>query len=238
MKHYVFGSEDSRDYDILYLIPKDITREDCKPYFQIDASKKLCAEVALDLITKGYYVDKPLNVNLAVLEDGVLTYVFKGPVCEVNNSVLATYQLHKQMFPLEITRSLPRNIGLKNLRAMRTMLSFISRTQYRSMVKEALNGSAVTKAEMLAIINFGYITKLGHKNTTLVDLYKTNAFQMGQCMALNEGVELYTKSAIADRYPQLRDALNRKSAHDPQILEEFKHQWLKSFDPTTIPQYE
>ncbi len=226
--YYVFGSQDSRDYDLLVIV--DI--------LGTTAENKAAGKAREVLFSKAYK-DKPLNVNLATMAGGVLTGVFKGTVDEVNNSIIDTYMLHKQDYVLALTKRLERDKGLKALRSMRAMLSFMSRTQFRTPIKDALKGAAVDKYALLKEIDFNFISDLGHKITTFPDFYKTLAFQMGQSAALNEGVELYTKGSIAERYPALAPMLERQEyLQAAPELTKFKTYWLGTFDPNLIPQYE
>ena len=57
---------------------------------------------------------------------------------EVNNSLYYTYNLHKQDFPLIIKGPVERDIFRKDIRAVRGILSTLSRTQYRSDIKQSL----------------------------------------------------------------------------------------------------
>lgn len=222
----VFGSEDSVDCDVMVFV--DVIGS-------VAESKLELAKYA-DLIQPLY--DKPVNVNLAIVSDGIVTEVFKGTPDEVNNSLFSTYHLHKQIHPRMVLRFVPRNPGIKALRSMRAILSFISRTQYRGPVKTALVGTATDKYELLRDIRLAHISDLGHKNTNLIDFYKMLAFQMGQSFLLNFGIEAYTKKAIAQHCPELEPFLLRTPGYDPNDLDIFKNTWLQSFDPSKIPEYE
>src|SRR5690606_25999473 len=124
-----------------------------------------------------------------------------------------------QKHPLLITKWAERNSDIKSLRAMRAILSFMSRTQYRSLIKAALLGSATDKYELLKTIDFKSIKDLGNKKADLVDFYKTVAFQMGQSYMLNYGVELYTKDSIGMYLPKLQPFLKRIVGTDLGILD-------------------
>ena len=47
---------------------------------------------------------------------------------------------------------------------------------------------------------------------------KTLAFQIGQALALHQGIELYTKRAIAEYYPELKDYLYREDASSENMI--------------------
>lgn len=226
IKYHVFGSADSQDCDIMVFV--DAIGSVAETRVQLAEYKTLLQPAH----------DKIVNINLAIVRDGIVTEVFKGTADEVNNSLIDTYAFHNQTSPLIITSRLKRDSGIKALRAMRGILSFISRTQYRGPIKQALAGTATDKHGLLKAIEFKYISDLGHKNTNLVDFYKTLAFQMGQSFLLNQGIEAYTKSDIGMRITDLAPFLNRIDGADVFILDNFKDVWLASFDPTQIPEYE
>lgn len=224
--HYVFGSEDSRDYDVLVIVDNLGTIMQNKA--TIDSLKE---------VYKNLYSDKPLNLNIATANKEQLTAVFKGTLDEVNNSIIDTYDLHSQSFDLGISKRLERDAGLKSLRAMRVILTFLSRTSCRELVKKALRDSAIEKHRTLQEINISQFSDLGDKNITLVDFYKTAAFQMGQSRALNNKIELYSKSKIAEQYPELESALKRRPCI-PALLDLFKAHWLSEINPSDLPQFE
>ncbi len=224
--YYVFGSHDSLDVDMVVLVDSIGSVAECR------------AQAKYWEAAKQPLFDRKVNINLAVMRDGVLVDVFKGTPDEVNNSILVTYALHNQAHPLHITRALPRDAGVKALRAMRAILSFMSRTCWRMSIKQALPGSAQAKHGLLEVIRVDHITDLRHKNTSLIDFYKTLAFQMGQSYLLNSGIEVYTKSDIGSHLPELAPFLSRTVGADPVVLDTFKVKWLGSFDPKAIPQFE
>lgn len=226
MIYNIFGSADSIDCDVMVFVDTIGNVADSKQVIE------QCTNVIQPLYSK------KVNVNLAIAADGIIKEVFKGTADEVNNSLFTTYHLHEQVHPRLVTRFVPRNPGIKALRAMRALLSFISRTQYRTPVKAALVGTATDKHELLKVIKFSHIADLGHKNISTTDFHKTLAFQMGQSFLLNIGIEAYTKQAIANHCPDLAPFLFRESGADPAVLDNFKDVWLTSFDPKSIPEYE
>lgn len=69
------GSENSLDVDAYVIVPESMTMQE---------AKKLCDSY------------KDINANLLSIKDGVVNWCYKGTVDECNNSILATYNLHKQ----------------------------------------------------------------------------------------------------------------------------------------------
>ena len=194
----IFGSEDSIDTDAIVFVdslPK--TKEDCK---------NSCL-----LYEKMITSDKKINVNLAVVKDGIITECFKGTADEVNNSVLTTYGLHldNQKFPLMVLKPVKRNVELKVGRSLRIILSFLSRTMYKNNVKEALKGDPLCKINALRDIQFIEIDSFNKNGVDDLTCWKTIAFQIIQATALLCGKEIYTKSQAKDFAPNLSPFINR-----------------------------
>jgi hypothetical protein len=211
--YYIFGSKSSLDLDVLVLIDQMPSLED---------AKKLCNTFNNSLQNIS---SKKVNSNLGIVQDGQLLSVFKGTVDEVNNSIFDTYHLHNQTHPLLITSRIPRDKEAKVLRSMRGILSFLSRTQYREAVKNSLKNDLLHKVRTLQGIDLS--KPLDLTKYPLTDIYKTISFQMGQCQALLEGVELYTKESIADHYPKLKLFLFRDLKANLSDLEIAKQDFLQ-----------
>ena len=75
-------------------------------------------------------------------------------------------------------------------------------------------------------IEFGSITDFGKKGST-EDVYKTFAFQLGQILALRDGVELYTKRDVADYFPDLTPYLYREKGTDFTTLQQYLDQFTE-----------
>ena len=123
----VFGSDDSQDYDIMIFVDKIPSTQE---------SKEMCLKIESEL--QVIFPNKKTNVNLAVIENGIIVDVFKGTSDECNNSIFRTYSIHNQSCPLLIDREVPRDLNLKLARSLRAILSFLSRTSYSNEVKKAL----------------------------------------------------------------------------------------------------
>lgn len=183
--HQIFGSPTSQDYDIIVFVKAIPTIQICK---------KQCKDSAEQLIVK--YGDKPLNVNIAVVTDGIITDCFKGMSDELNNSLFQTYGFHQQAFPNHIRRLMKRNVEPKILRSTRIILSYLSRTPYRTAIKMALKGDLKAKLEVLKTIDFEQ--NIVFEKGIIVDIYKSIAFQAGQTLALLHGVECFSKQAVIE----------------------------------------
>ena len=125
---YIFGSENSTDYDVIVSV--DEIPEN------IDAAHNIC-KYWNDKLSE-ILPDKPLNCNLGVFKDGKLIDVFKGTVDELINVIYYTYDNHKQFFPNPINEPIERDLDEKILRVARFIISFYSRTELRTQIKSAL----------------------------------------------------------------------------------------------------
>ena len=208
MEHYpvyTHGSEDSLDHDIYVIIDKPMDNH---------PSKKLCEQYL------------PANANLLVIEDGVVTWSYKGTIDECNNSLYHTYDLHEQKFKFPIERKLQRDFSLKMLRTIRGILSYVSRTELRVEIKKALRSSDIqVKIDALKLID---LTKIEDfvKNDK-IEVYKFLAFQLGQTISLlDDNEELFTKSSVKEKYPTMVDFLSRKETDSVIELQSFLERFI------------
>jgi hypothetical protein len=161
---------------------------------------------------------KEVNVNICSLKDGVVHRVFKGTPDEVNNSCYSTYNYHNQRHITQIKRMVERDVELKILRTCRVILSFWSRSKYRSQVKSALKGDIYEKIKVINEINPIGIEL--NKNISDGDYAKTMAFQLAQTILLIDGIEIYTKYEVEDYFWELTGNINR--VRDDKEIKKFK----------------
>ncbi|MFK7079467.1 hypothetical protein V3470_13555 [Flavobacterium oreochromis] len=208
LNYQIFGSQDSQDVDVVFFIDKmpETIQE------KLNLSKEYSAILQPEFPTKN------INPNLAVLENGIVKHVYKGTVDELNNALYYTYGLHNQKFDNQIVKSLPRDIDLKFLRSSRMILSFLSKTKYRIPIKVALRNNLQHKVQVLKEIDLATLANFG-KSKNEIAILKSIAFQIGQSMALHNGKECYTKSQIADCFPELRSYLAREINSDLSNLQ-------------------
>jgi len=201
----IFGSKDSLDTDVMvFLDVLPPTTEECK---------NTCHEYEEKLDITG-----EVNVNLAVVEDGAIAECFKGTIDEVNNSILATYPLHDDMqeFSCLVERPVERNVELKIARALRIILTLLSRTKYRKEVKLALKSNVLDRINTLWTIDFNEIDDFKKNGLTTEDCLKGIAFQIAQTYSLMCGNEIYTKGEARCEYLGLADLLNREPSEGYQ----------------------
>ena len=168
-----------------------------------------------------------MNINLAVLRDGILTWVLKGIADETNNSVFRTYHFHEQRHPLEIQRLVPRDVEKKILRATRAILSQLTKSERRHNVKNALKANQLyLRLDALKPICFEQLNfKQSEKDLT--EIVKLIAFQLGQTIALvKDHTELYTKTQVAEYDPRLRPYLMREIGCNLEMLTRIKNEYV------------
>ena len=207
--YYFHGSQDSTDEDVHFVFTELPERDSCT---------KFCKST-----------DREVSKNIIVIKDGIVSDSFFGTIDEVNNALFNTYSLHQQSFPLLVQHQVPRDIVLKDVKVIRGILSLLSRSQYREVIKKALKSSfsdriATLNAIKLTSINFSSLNKgKGDK-----DILKTIAFQLAQAFGLHSDIEIYTKHSATEVYPFLYSFLYRCSTEgDIRYLEEFLHSYVE-----------
>jgi len=196
MYYITHGSENSLDHDIYVIVDE--------PLSNIDA-KELC------------YSFNPMNANIICIKDSQVVWSYKGTIDECNNSIIATFDLHPQTNICPVTKKMERSYGLKLLRTLRGILSYCSQTDYRQSVKKALRSTnIIEKLEVISSIDLSSI--MDYKKNSLIEVYKFFAFQLGQTLALLEdNVELFTKNAVSNYYPDLQPYLMREECNTHMI---------------------
>lgn len=215
----IFGSKSSQDIDVIVFVDTIIDN----PYYALEECKVYNKKIADFLKT-----EKEINSNLAIIENGIIKKVLKGTEDEVNNSLIRTYDLHVQYFPNKISSFIQRDIDLKILRTARVLLSLISRTEYRPIVKLALQKDFKERVKALYQCDIAKLDKnsLINKNVSWEDFIKVYSFQIGQTLGLLDGLELYTKEEIIDTYPELKPYILRDISKDLKTLEDWKIKFL------------
>jgi hypothetical protein len=166
------------------------------------------------------------NRNLVVLRDGHFVESYKGLPDECHNALWATYPLHPQSEPQPLAGPVIRNVPLKVVRAVRSVLSQLTRTHYREQLKAALaSNNSYQRTECLAAIDFDSVE-------LTPDTGKLLAFQLAQTIALIDGRELYTKGELSivdygDRedlvLTAMRDRSTNRLSSYAEVIAEAQH---------------
>lgn len=213
----IFGSKSSLDYDVMVFVNEIPLIVQCD-YL----TSKFNTELTI-LFKELNMPFKKVNSNLGILSpDGTMLEVYKGTADEVNNSLFLTYSLHRQLHPPQIKNLLPRDKDLKLLRAVRIILSFLSRTENRVDIKRALKGDFTEKIKVLASIDFSSLRGKLNKKEQDEDTFKTIAFQYAQALGLYDGREIYTKEDIFNFYPDLETLIIRSNKADLSVLNTYR----------------
>ncbi|MFH6994411.1 hypothetical protein [Flavobacterium sp. FlaQc-48] len=219
--YYRYGSDDSTDSDVIVVVPK----EDM-PETQEERKNKVF------FLLKEYNLN--WNATLAVIENGRITDTIftKSWIDSLNNAVLETYNLHEQNHICCITEKYTRNKTLAIYKAVRTVLTMLTRTTYRTRIRPIIKGihDFKLKLEALDKIDFTALTTFDQKNTRDADIWKIIAFYVGQNIALIENdTEIYTKKKFVYHYPDLEVFIYRKSitVKDKIRVQEYIKYWLK-----------
>lgn len=220
--YYYYGSADSTDEDVIIDLPKGdmpSTQEERKRFI-----RQLEQEYNL-----------PWNGILAVFEDGVMldTIYTKAWVDSLNNSLFETYgnHLEKQVYPIPVDRKLPRNKTLAIYKAIRTVMTQLTRTHYRTTVKPVLKGihDFYFKIKALQKVDLSTIEEFNQRNTADVNCWKIIAFYVAQNHALiHKGIEIYSKQGLIDYAPELHPFIYRQELKvaDKAFLQNYLQEWL------------
>lgn len=189
MIRYIHGSADSIDLDTVYVFEEMPSFLQCQHFCQSHTSE---------------------NKNIIVIGDGIVVDSFKGLPDEVNNALYTTYPLHAQEYPLLVNRMVSRDVFLKDITVTRKLLSSLTRTNLRPVIKDALRGNWQCRLSALRSLALSEIRFMQSDDGFPLELRKMFAFQLGQAIGLHQGKELYTKADISAVFPNLHPYLYRE----------------------------
>ncbi len=220
--YYQYGSISSIDVDVIIQISKEEM-----PAKQ-EARKQKLKQLMLDF-------NLDWNAIFVVIENGVLvdTIYTKSWVDSLNNAFLNTYKNHKQWFKLPINKKLERNKTLAVYKAVRTVLTMLTRTDLRTKIKPILKGihPFQYKLEVLKEIDFSNFNSFNQKNTKDEDIWKIITFYITQNLLLiSKNIEVYSKEEVLNYFPKFSSFICREeiSTKDKERLNLLKKEWLES----------
>jgi hypothetical protein len=218
--YYQYGSSNSTDSDVIISIPSTVM-----PIGQ-ELRKRFVRQLLDDF-------NLDWNATLAVFEDGVMidTIYNKSWIDSLNNAFFETYKYHIQFFEIPVTKTVERNKTLAIYKAVRTVLTFLTRTPLRTTIKPILKGihPFYAKLDVLKTIDFNSFETFNQKNAPDIDIWKIVAFYIGQNILLIEkDIEIYTKNDVLVHYPELDAFILRKTIteKDKVFLTRLKNDWL------------
>jgi hypothetical protein len=200
----IHGSEDSVDRDVIYLIE------------EMPKNKQLVHEFVNEDTQKE-------NRNLAVIDynEGIIVDCYKGTPDAINNQIIDTFHLHKQIMeecPVRIR--ITRNVPLKVTRSIRQLIGFVAQVlhhlpvdshiygKYHNPIKIALKSKNFTsRLECLGSIDFIEV----FEDNIDIKIFKSLAFQFAQTKAMLENdLELYSKKTVAQYDTRLEPVMYRR----------------------------
>lgn len=221
--YYFYGSSDSLDTDVIIEIPKDIM-----PFSQEER------KIYVKNLEKQYGLSD-WNINLIVVENGYVidTIYPKTWIDSTNNSLYTTYNnhLYKQKYDLCIKGLMKRNLLLAIYKTVRTVLTMLTRTEYRTEIKPYIKGihPFELKLKALSIIDFTKIEQFNQDNTKDIDVWKIIAFYIGQNISLiRDNIEIYTKKDLINNHPLLFNFIQRQELNntDKYVLNVYIKEYL------------
>jgi len=102
----------------------------------------------------------------------------------------------------------------------RSILSFFSRSELRSVIKPALRGNLRDKIPVMKMIDFTSIKDFNQKRESVSDIFKIISFQYSQIFSLVDGFEKdsYTKNGLISHYPDLSRMLRREELLEDDFI--------------------
>lgn len=223
-QYFQYGSKSSTDIDVIIVLPKaemPATQEERKRKL-----KQLKTDFLLDW-----------NAIFAVIEDGILvdTIYTKSWIDSLNNAFYHTHKHHEQFFEIPVTKTVKRNKTLAIYKAVRTILTMLTRTHLRSQIRPIIRGihPFQLKLDVLKTIDFSEIETFHQKNTTDADIWKIIAFYLVQNeLLITKNIEVYSKEKILKQVPAIADFILRKkiTQEAKNTLTKLKNNWVKTIE--------
>jgi hypothetical protein len=152
-------------------------------------------------------------------------------VDSLNNAFYYTHKYHKQLFEIPVNKILKRNKTLAIYKAVRTVLTMLTRTHLRTKIKPILKGIHPfnEKMNILKAIDFTRLDTFNQKNTKDEDIWKIIAFYIVQNeLLIAHNKEIYSKDEVIEAFPLISNCILRKeiSIDDKKYLTELKNKWI------------
>ncbi|WP_452600245.1 hypothetical protein [Pontimicrobium sp. MEBiC01747] len=207
--YQIFGSENSLDLDVCFYV---------EALSSINNNHKTVEQL---IEAEAFKTLKTVNANLAIVKEGIVVDCFKGIPDELNNALYKTYHLHEQKYERKIQRLVVRDLELRIARCARALVSYFTRTTLRQDAKEALKGTLRDKLLFLEQVELKDFKTFG-KHGSVIEVYKSTAFQLGITLALFQDIELYTKDSIITLFPEFKRYLLRASDTSEALQKQLK----------------
>ncbi|WP_420575066.1 hypothetical protein [Kordia sp.] len=207
--YQIFGSKSSQDVDVCFFVDS------------LDGIRGNHEVVKMYTQQVKFNTSKPINGNLAILKNGIIIENFKGSADELNNALFTTYNLHDQVYKNHIQQLVARDVTSRIVRCARSLVASFTRTDLRVASKVALRADVATQIDFLDTIELKNYTDFG-KHGSVIEIYKSMAFQLGMTIALMNDIELYTKEEIIATFPELEHYILRKEQNSEVLQKHLK----------------
>ncbi|KAL0485330.1 hypothetical protein AKO1_002927 [Acrasis kona] len=167
--------------------------------------------------------------NIFTIKDGVVNFCQVGIVDSMNNALLQTYPLHKQLFPLPIIQAVKRAVPMKiNETIKNTLVKIRNADNLRDIIVPAIKSYDFEIRRQV----FGGVDFAG---TTLdLDTIKNITFRLGQTLALIQGHECFTKDDVIKLFPDMKPLIYREKDLDKNVMNKYKDIFMKETDGVMV----
>lgn len=224
---YRYGSNTSDDIDLFVeLTTPPVTSSD---FEKLDGLRDVVRQLTRDgeQVTKS---NKPIDYSFIYINDsGVVEWCEYDDLEECNNALYHTFNHHQYNNTMvgdnPIKKELTQNVSFKIVKVIRQLLTYLSRTSYRSDVKRLLKyGSFKERLEfVLGLVSDSQLSDLGtfEKNLSDIEILKDIAFGFIQLYALIDGEVVFCKRDACLRFPDLVPFILKHKDVDWTTLESF-----------------
>lgn len=236
---YFYGSNDSSDIDCFVAVSRIPSSEDLQYLKEfrtgiIEGVRRSTARLKGCSVTDVSNVDVDLSFIHINEEQGVIDWCEYDNLAEANNCLYHTFDHHRyntrSYHSNPVKKTLTQNVSLKLVKNIRTLLTCLSRTQHRDVVKHLLKeGTFFERIEFVSdLINSNLLQEIKtfNKNLSDVEIAKDLAFSFIQLHALIQGFEVFTKRDACLNYPDLAKYIFRQKS-DLEALESFLYEILE-----------
>jgi len=226
---YRYGSNDSDDVDIFIALSRvpDYT-DDTDVYFIEEIHQAVS-----DLLKSGVIAESNRKIEYSLIhvsKDGAVDWCEYDDLEECNNALFHTFSHHAYNNSVmggvnPVKKKLRQNVSYKIVKVVRSLLTYLSRTEHRTDVKYLLkNGTFGERLEfVLKFLSNQGLSELEsfNKNLSDVEITKDIAFMFIQLYSLIHDVDVFTKRDAVLRYPDMMKYIYKESDASRSDLEVF-----------------
>ena len=227
---YRYGSNDSDDIDVFISLNRI-------PDFNDDDDSAMMDEIheTIDYTLKysGTFTNSGKSIDYSFIhisDAGVVDWCEYDDLAECNNALFYTFAHHPYNNNVlygrnPIKKKLEQNVSFKIVKVVRTLLTFLSRTEYRKDVKHLLkHGTFKERLEfVLQVVSKNGLSNINsfEKKLDDVEIVKDIAFMFIQLYGLVHEVDVFCKRDACLRFPDLMPYIYKDSEASLEKLEDF-----------------